>query len=128
MERTNQKNFTFQNVNTSKCKIRNVRVQQHNQCSAKARKICFWHLRNALKIGKCNVWFWENCTKMKYAYMKLGRGGVLGKMNLAAKCLWFLKHLFIWKLHFFWIFFYPLTLFLTRTRINHCVYFKWLVD
>ena len=29
MEKTNQNNFTFQNVNTSKCKIRNVRVQQH---------------------------------------------------------------------------------------------------
>ena len=30
MEKTNQNIFTFQNVNTSKCKIRNVRVQQHN--------------------------------------------------------------------------------------------------
>ena len=30
--RENQSKFvTFQNVNTSKCKIRNVRVQQHNQ-------------------------------------------------------------------------------------------------
>ena len=29
IEKTNQKNFTFQNVNTSKCKIGNVRVQQH---------------------------------------------------------------------------------------------------
>ena len=31
MERNNQKNFTFQNVNTLECKIQNVRVQQHNQ-------------------------------------------------------------------------------------------------
>ena len=31
MEKTNQKIFTFQNVNTSKCRIRNVRAQQHDQ-------------------------------------------------------------------------------------------------
>ena len=30
MEETIQKIFTFQSENTSKCKIRNVRVQQHD--------------------------------------------------------------------------------------------------
>ena len=30
IKKTNQNIFTFQNVNTSKCKIQNVRVQQHD--------------------------------------------------------------------------------------------------
>ena len=63
IKETNQKIFTFQNVNTSKCKIRNVRVQQHNLsvvnkfCCLNCldNRIDFWDAQSICHTLSCNL-------------------------------------------------------------------------
>ena len=48
--KTNQKISIFQNVNTSKCKIGNIRVQQHNQNHIEQYTLSFFFKKRTPKL------------------------------------------------------------------------------